>query len=473
MNCDKIGRHIPVMDFNSPIFLFLFLPLFMVIYHLLPVRGKQVAGVVVSLAFYAWGYLTAVPIMLALVLGAYLLGLGISRWRQSRWALAMLWSAVVANVGLVIGFKLWGGGAYPLGLSYVTFQVMADLIEVYKKRVECEHDILRFAFYLLLFPKLPVGPIVRYSSIKDQVGTLQVAPNEAAEGLRRFLRGLAKKVLIADTLAKVVNPIFHLATPNISPGIAWLVLASYALQLFFDFSGYTDMAIGLGRMMGLRFVENFNFPYISTSIGDFWRRWHISLSSWFRDFVFYPLERRRLKWIGQPLNTLIVFVLVGLWHGLAVTFVLWGLLHGLALVFESTALGKKLTSSRLPFRRFYTLGVILLGWLLFRSSTPVYAWEFLKRLLGSTAGLTPLPFDVTSPLPFIEPTFIIAFCAGVILSLPVGPWLQKRIQIFLDGRGFSQIFAQILYDSSLTLLLVASIAATASSLFQPNIYGKF
>ncbi len=461
------------MDFNSPIFLFLFLPVFMLIYFLLPVRGKQVFGVLGSLAFYAWGYLYYVPLMLALTIIAYFLGREIDRRRGTKGALVLLWAGVLVNVGMVVGFKLWSGELYPLGLSYVTFQVMAYLLEVYKKRMDSDRDLLRFSFYLLLFPKIPVGPIVRYSSVKEQIDVLHTSPADAADGLRRFIRGLAKKVLIADTLGRVVDPIFRLSSPVISPGIAWLVLLAYSLQLFFDFSGYSDMAIGLGRMMGLKFMENFNFPYIAKSIGDFWRRWHISLSNWFRDFVFYPLERRRLKWIGQPLNTLVVFLLVGLWHGLGLTFIIWGLIHGLALVFESTALGKKLTSARLPFNRVYTLAVIMLGWLFFRSPTPGFALSFLRRLLGYTAGVTPLSFDQTSPLPFIEPTFVIALCAAVLLSIPLGPWLQKTFRSVLSSQRIAELSAQLVYDAGLVVMLLASVAATASSLFQPNIYGKF
>jgi alginate O-acetyltransferase complex protein AlgI len=226
-------------------------------------------------------------------------------------------------------------------------------------------------------------------------------------------------------------------------------------------------------MMGLKFVENFNFPYIAQSIGDFWRRWHISLSSWFRDFVFYPLERRRLKWIGRPLNTLVVFLLVGLWHGLSSGFIIWGLIHGLALVFESTALGKWFLHLRLPMRRLYVLCVVLLGWVFFRSPTPAFAIHFLRRLLGDTAGVRALPFDLTSPLPFIEPTFILALLVGLVLSLPVGLWLQRAIQRALRNRPVYQIFTQVLYDACMAFLFIACSAATASSRFQPSIYGNF
>ena len=218
----------------------------------------------------------------------------------SRTSLFLLWAGVLATIALLVGFKLWADVKYPLGLSYVTFQVIAYFFEVYNHRVESERDLINFSFYLLLFPKIPVGPITRYSQLRDQIVNIQVEPLDVADGIRRFILGFAKKALIADTLARVVTPIFNLSSPTVSPSIAWLVIISYSLQLYFDFSGYTDMAIGVGRMMGLRFMENFNFPYISKSIGEFWRRWHISLSSWFRDFVFFPLERRRLSGLVSP-----------------------------------------------------------------------------------------------------------------------------------------------------------------------------
>jgi len=233
------------------------------------------------------------------------------------------------------------------------------------------------------------------------------------------------------------------------------------------------MAIGIGRTMGFRFVENFNFPYMSKSIGEFWRRWHISLSGWFRDFVFYPLERRRLKWLGQPINILIVFILTGLWHGFARNFVIWGLIHGLALVFESTFLGRKLRTFWAPLQHIYALGVILVGWVFFRSSTTHFALVFLRRLLGDTRGLKILPFELTSPLPFVEPTFVIALLAAMIISLPIGDWLKNRL-LNRTGDGFAMKFMlQIFGDLVLILILIFSIAATASFTFMPGLYGNF
>ena len=461
------------MDFNSPIFLFLFLPVFIFIYYLAESRAKPVVGILGSLLFYAWGNFNYIPLMLGLVIFAYLAAQGISRWRNQRLSLYLLWAGILLNIALLIGFKLWIGIKYPLGLSYVTFQVLAYLFEVYNNKVEGEQNLIHFSFYLLLFPKIPVGPITRYSQVRDQIKNIHVDPLDVADGLRRFIVGFAKKALIADTLAKVVTPIFNLSSPTISASIAWLVILSYSLQLYFDFSGYTDMAIGIGRMMGFRFVENFNYPYISKNIGEFWRRWHISLSSWFRDFVFYPLERRRLKWIGQPINILIVFVLTGLWHGITRNFVIWGLIHGLALVFESTFLGRKLRIFWAPLQHLYALGVILVGWVFFRSPTPHFALVFLRRLLGDIQGLRSLPFELTSPLPIIEPSFVIALFAGILFAFPIGQWLNDRLKKVPEDRFTLRDSIPVLGDLSLSIILIASIAATASSTFAPGIYGGF
>ena len=461
------------MDINSPNFLFLFLSLFMLAYFIVPQRGKLILGVAGSLLFYAWGSLIYAALMVALVLFAYFLARGIDRWRDQKTSLFLLWAGILVNVSLLVIFKLWTGVKYPLGLSYVTFQVIAYLLEVYNKVSASEKDALAFSFYLLLFPKIPVGPITRYRQLREQIQNIQIDPVDAADGLRRYIRGFAKKALIADTLARVITPIFKLASPTIAPSIAWLVIISYSLQLYFDFSGYTDMAIGLGRMMGFRFLENFNFPYLSKSIGDFWRRWHISLSNWFRDFVFYPLERRRLKWIGQPLNILIVFALTGLWHGLTRNFLIWGLIHGLALIFESTSIGKKLRTSWAPIQHVYALSVILVGWVFFRSPSPDFAFDFLRRLIGDTRGLQPLPFELTSPLPFIEPTFVLALIAGVLLSLPLGGWFQGKADGISAYRPALKFAFQLTYDLMLVFIFLAALASSVSAAFLPGIYGTF
>lgn len=461
------------MDFNSPVFLFLFLPIFMLIYYLSPLRIKIFAGIAGGVLFYSFGNPDYVYLILGLGLIAYGIGRGIEAFRGRAPSLLFLWGGIVINVFLIIGFKLWSNGPYLLGLSFLTFQVISYFVEVYNKKIEAEKNLLYFLFYILLFPKIPVGPITRYSELRDQIRTIRIEPQDVADGIRRFIRGFAKKVLIADTLGKVVSPVFNLTSPTVSPEIAWLVLISFALQLYFDFSGYCDMAIGLGKMMGFKFIENFNFPYVSKSISEFWRRWHISLSNWFRDIVFYPLERRRLKFFGQPFNIMVVFLLTGLWHGLTLNFVIWGAIHGFALVFESTSLGRKLRNAWLPIQHIYALLVILVGWVFFRSPTPHFAFVFFRRLLGDTRGLEPLPFDVTSPLPFIEPSYLMALIVAVFLSLPLGEWF-KRIKPGISIMRFSEgIYGQIASDVVMMIFLLASIAVMADSGFVPAIYGNF
>lgn len=461
------------MDLTSPIFLFVFLPVFMIAYHLASSRAKLAVGVVGSLLFYAWGYLPYIPLMLGIALGAYCLGRGLERWRGTRRGTVLLWAGTLIIIAILLVFKLLPAAAYPLGLSYVAFQALAYLFEVSRKRVAPDANLLRFSFYLLVFPKIPVGPIARYSQILPQLNDLRADPRSMADGLRRFIRGFAKKALIADTLARVVDPIFSLSAPTIAAPFAWLVLLSFALQIFFDFSGYTDMAIGLGRMLGLTFPENFDFPYLSRGIADFWRRWHITLSTWFREFVFYPLERRRLKWIGQPLNVMIVFLLVGLWHGLGFTFIIWGLIQGAAIVFESTGLGRKVTSLPAPLHNVYALAVILVGWVFFRSPSPGFAIHFLLRLVGDSRGLTLLPFDLTNPLPIVEPTFVMAFVAGLLFCLPAGRWADSVVRRVSGEASRPSWVARLAYDAAMIVALLAAVAATTTSVFRPGLYAKF
>jgi alginate O-acetyltransferase complex protein AlgI len=461
------------MNLNTPNFLFLFLPLFILVYSLCNKRIKLVVGIAGSLLFYSWGNSRYLLLMIGLTLFAYLIARGIDYWRAQNISLLVFWMGVLLVLSVLVFFKLRTDISYPLGLSYVTFQVIAYFVEAYKKEEECERDILKFSFYLLLFPKIPVGPIVRYGQVKAQIANLHVEPQDMADGLRRFLVGFAKKALIADTLATVVTPVFDLQSPVIPPSIAWLVIISYSLQLYFDFSGYTDMALGVARMMGITFMENFNFPYLSRSISDFWRRWHISLSNWFRDIVFYPLERRRLKWFGQQINILIVFILTGLWHGITRNFLIWGLIHGLALVFESTFLGRKLRNLWIPLQHLYALVVILTGWVFFRSPTPDFALDFLRRLAGDTRGIQILPFELTSPLPFIEPSFLLALTFGLIMCLPLNIWFQKVFPGMYEGHELKYLPLQVIYDAGLIMLFLFALAAATSATYQPGIYGTF
>jgi alginate O-acetyltransferase complex protein AlgI len=461
------------MDFNSPLFLFLFLPVAMLAYLLASGRSRLVAGILASLLFYAWGDLAHLPLMAGMILANYFIGIKVDESRGQKKALALAWVGVLLNVGILVWFKSRTSIFPPLGLSYIAFQLIAYLLEIYQRPGNRAPDLLQFSFYVLIFPKLVVGPIARFSTLKTQIADPQLSLPAMADGARRFLRGLAQKVLIADMLARMVDPIFKMKQPDILPWWAWIVLVSYAIQLYFDFSGYTNMALGLGQMMGLKLPENFNYPYISKSIGEFWRRWHMTLSGWFRDFVFYPLERRRIRVIGQWLNILVVFLLTGLWHGFQRTFIAWGLLHGLALVFESTWAGKKLRQAWAPIQHIYAMAVILAGWVFFRSDSLEYALGFFARLFGNTAGIAPIPFMDSAPLPMLEPSIMLALGAGILFSMPVTGWVGRILSPMAAKNAWVGLTFQVIYDAGLLFLLVASIAATSSGNFAPGIYGNF
>jgi len=472
------------MNFNTALFLFLFLPCFLILYFFAQPRWRPFIGILASLMFYAWG---SVPNLIGI-----LVLLGINFWlglrldaKPAKWILPV---GLIINLGTLVFFKYfivyglgrfqslaallparitdWFGPlTFPLGLSYISFQLISYLIDVQKQSVKAERNLAAFAFYILMFPKLLVGPIVRYRALADQLTEPVLDHYQIADGIRRFLRGFAKKILIADVLAQTVNVVFKLPVNAITPSVAWLGLIGYALQIYFDFSGYTDMAIGLAAMMGLRFTENFKYPYSAQSLGDFWRRWHISLSSWFRDYVFYPLERRRLPVVGQSINILIVFLLTGLWHGFGTSFAIWGLLHGFFLALEGLFLNRWLQKTFRPVRHIYALTVILFTWLVFRAPSFDYLFGFLRLLVGNNPGPIQLAFADTSPLPFIEPSFVIAFVTGILLSIPIMPAIQKRFEKYL-------LFT-FATDLLLLALFVLSIGMMASSTFLPGIYQGF
>jgi alginate O-acetyltransferase complex protein AlgI len=364
----------------------------------------------------------------------------------------------------------------PLGLSYLVFQLISYLVDIHNEFCDSEKSFINFTLYVMLFPKILVGPIVRYRDISGQLFKREQNSTDIANGARRFIQGLAKKILIADTIANTINPAFSLATPNFLPWMAWFVLIGYALQLYFDFSGFTDMAIGLGQIMGFRFMENFNYPYISRSISEFWRRWHISLSTWFREYVFYPLEfsRRKARFMIQPVNIFIVFLLTGLWHGLTLNFLLWGAIHGLAIAMESAFLGKWLKKVWKPVQHLYALAIVLIGWVFFRSATPGYALGFIARMVGFKKGITSVPFSITSPLPIIDHSVWLAIVLGVFLSLPIIPTLRQYWQRVTHKYLVVQAIGVLGSDILLFILLILSAAALISRTNTPtSIYAKF
>ena len=478
------------MDFSSLTFLFVFFPIFISVYLIAKPSLRLFLISIANILFIATGQFVTLLWLVGIALIGYAVGRLIESNKKNRlnpywWA----WVGVGANLGLLVIFKLFAtyginpvfqtifpqfsGVVAPLGLSYLTFQTISYIVDVSRDTIPAENDIVKFMAYILFFPKLVSGPIVRYKQFRDQISSLDPTIEDISGGLRRVLIGVLKRILIANQLGIVANAVFNLPTPNVAPLFAWLALIAYTLQIYFDFSGYSDVALGLGKTVGITMPENFNYPYTAQNISDFWRRWHITLSTWFREYVFFPLERRKIGLAGQQINLIIVFILTGLWHGPTLTYLIWGLLHGLSIALESAGGGKWIKTMWQPLRHVYVISVIMLGWVFFRSSSVNFALEFISRLLGNTSGLHPLPFSQTSPIPFIEPSFVIITIIALLFSLPItSVWEKFRLKLESSNTSYFY-FLQAIEDIVIVMFFVLSIAAQISGTFSPNIYAKF
>ncbi|MBI5293988.1 MAG: MBOAT family protein [Chloroflexi bacterium] len=481
------------MDLSSLQFLFLFLPVFAVIYLFARKDLRLWLIVIASLVFLTWGNSIAVRWLGGILFASYGFGLLLPRAKEQKRAF-WLWVGLGVNVVILLYFKvmlaygpslqlalkvptqwssLFASPVVPLGLSYVTFQAISYLADVWKGTIQPERNLLRFAAYLLFFPKLVSGPLMRYKPFLEQSNELDPSFETIAGGIRRVFIGFIKRALVANQAALIANSVFNLGQPNVAPAFAWLGLVAYTIQIYFDFSGYTDMAVGLGMMIGIQLPENFNFPYISQSVSEFWRRWHMTLSVWFREYVFFPLERRRFKWMGQQINILIVFLLTGLWHGVKPTFIAWGLWYGIFLVIESLGFGRWLSRAWRPLRHIYTLTVVMAGWVFFRASSLGFAWGFFRRLAGNVNGLRPLPFYTTTPLPFLETSILLALAVGILFSMPISSMVAQWRSAAEKKYPQSYLAYQITADVLLVTFFVLGLAATLSQSFLPNIYATF
>ena len=491
------------MALNSPTFLSLFLPVSLVFYVVGGNRYRNFFLLFFSLIFFIWGDPLYFPFIFGLALVNFLLLRGMQKSLSgSRKRARLLAAGVVINLASLLLFKIlaaygqslldlalqsglrvpgWAvsnlprAAHLPLGLSFLTFQAISMLVDESRQNPQDQPRFLPVFTYLLMFPKAIAGPIVRFRETARQIQEQYFSASQAAAGLRRFMLGFAKKALIADQLALITDRgIFNQPPHHIPTGIAWLVILSYTLQIYFDFSAYSDMAIGLGQVLGFDFGENFNYPYLSASISEFWRRWHISLSNWFRDYVFYPLERKRRssqwlsQWLSQSLNILIVFLLTGLWHGITPPFIAWGLLHGAALALERGRFGSWLRNLWRPLQHCYALGVIMSGWVLFRSPSLPFAWNYLKTLTGFTKHAAYLPFSVFPP---VSPLVWSALTAGVLFSFPIMPSLQKYFTRKLTPEKTAALaWAQ---NTLVLALFVIGIIVQAGTSYQPFLYGGF
>jgi len=476
------------MVFSSPLFLLLFLPLTLAAYYAMPRPGRNGVLLVASLLFYAWGELRYVPLVLGSVLFNGWAGVRIGDAVDARVRKRWLVLAVAANLATLAVFKYanfafenwaavapWLGMApsavaiaiipLPLGISFFTFHAISYVVDVYKRNAAPQRNLPTFALYILLFPQLIAGPIIRWRDIATQLTSRRERLADVAYGARRFVTGLAKKVLIANTLGRVADPIFALPPGELTPAVAWLGLACYTLQIYFDFSGYSDMAIGLMRMLGFRILENFNYPYIARSIREFWRRWHISLSNWFRDYLYVPLGGNRRGRLREYANLAIVFLLCGLWHGASWPFVLWGAWHGAFLVIERAGFGRVLARARWA-AHLYALLAVMLGWVLFRCDTLAHAAGYFAALAGRN-DVDPLRHP---PAEWLDMWTMVTLAAAVVLAAPIAPVLAR----WRDGalaRGGA--VAGALDAVAVTALLVVTAAFLAAGTYNPFIYFRF
>ena len=479
------------MLFTDPTFLFLFLPVLLALYY--AGRGRVWHNWLLlgaSVVFYARGAGAFTGLVLSSIAFNYVAALAVDRWRSTRSGRWVLGGAIAVNLLVLLVFKYadftignvnaalarLGTAPFalphlllPIGISFFTFHAISYVVDVYRQDASAQKRPVEAALYLLVFPQLIAGPIVRYRQIADQLAARATTLDDFAVGVRRFIIGLGKKMLIANTLAGPADRIFAMPAGEVTATHAWLAVACYTLQIYFDFSGYSDMAIGLGRMFGFHFPENFNYPYIARSVQEFWRRWHMSLSAWFRDYVYIPLGGNRTSTGRLYFNLVLVFFLCGLWHGANWTFVIWGLYHGLFLVIERVGVAKQLEAISRPVRHVYLLIVVMIGWVFFRAETLAAAVSMLRSMAGLGGGLP----TAYSPGWYLTPEVVVALAAGIAGSTPIVPLLSRWQDTTPDaGRGRA-IAWDLLATATLAIVLVGSIAQAAAGTYNPFIYFRF
>ncbi len=474
------------MVFSSSFFLFLFLPIALLGYFIVPSRFRNIYLLFISFAFFASAGKQALAILIVIILLNFGLGLLIERFKMSGDKSLRRFSVittVIVNISALVLFKYFNllvstvndvtGMNIPqreivvlVGISFFTFSALSYILDVNSGKVSAHKNFLEYALYISFFPKLLQGPITRFSTFLPQFSKRSFNLTNFSDGIMRFAQGLAKKVIIADQIGVMVNEVFSVPAQANSSAAAWIGAIGYALQIYFDFSGYTDMAIGLAKLFGFTLPENFNFPYISTSVSEFWRRWHITLSSWFRDYLFIPLEfkRRRQKFLRTETNVLIVFLLTGLWHGASWNFVIWGLWHGVFIALE-VFLKSRRVNLKLPywFRLMGTLLILLIGWVIFRSENLTYAAQYLSVMFGFVRS--EVDGNLLSSL--INAKVIVIMLLGILLCLPWKNWVGN-----LEDRVGTAPY-HLMRTVSFVVLFILSVIFVLSSTFNPFIYFQF
>ena len=468
------------MVFSTPIFLFYFLALTLLVYYLVPRKLRNPVVLIASLFFYYWGEQTYVAIMFLSTAIDYTHGLLVERCKakgNDKGARMAVASSVIFNLALLLFFKYWDflaasfqamglnfmpvlGIHLPIGISFYTFQTMSYTIDVYRGDTRAQRSIINFGTFVTLFPQLIAGPIIKYKDLGDQIDQRDTSVEKFASGVQIFVVGLAKKVLLANNIGKLWDTILALPAGELTTAGAWLGVAAFAFQLYFDFSGYSDMAIGLGKMFGFHFLENFNYPYISRSITEFWRRWHISLSTWFRDYVYFPLGGSRVDSRAKHIrNLFVVWLLTGIWHGANWTFLAWGLFYFVLLVLEKYGgLGR---GWPVWAKWLFTFLMVNFAWVLFRADSLAAAGQYLQAMFGLGAG----GWDDLTALYLRENWTVLA--ASVLFAGPLAPrlrdWAAKKDSPLLDA-GYAVLAAAV---------FLVSAAFLIKGTYNPFIYFNF
>lgn len=467
------------MLFSTMTFVFMFLPIILVLYLAAKKELHNPILLISSIIFYAWGEPKYLAIMLLTILINWLGAIGVDKFKNHKKLVLAL--TIIANLGFLIYFKYFNflidncnnifhshidplNIVMPIGISFYTFQALSYVVDVYRGDCNVQKDIYKLALYICLFPQLIAGPIVKYHDVAEQIDSREVNFGKVDLGVKRFIIGLSKKMLIANTMGAIADKIFIQSPDTFSPLVAWIGSIAYTFQLYFDFSGYSDMAIGLGLIFGFKFLENFNYPYISKSITEFWRRWHISLSTWFKEYVYIPLGGNRKGKLKTLRNLGIVFLLTGIWHGAAWNFVVWGIWHGFFIIIEKIInikeFEQKHTQKWVRFlQHIYCIFAFLIGWVMFRSETMSYAWQYIKNMFGLVRV-----HDISYGMGYYIDNFeIIIFVCAILCSMPL---FNKMLEV-------ENKFGRTLINIWLLILFILSAATIASSTYNPFIYFRF
>ncbi len=485
------------MSFTSPVFLFIFLPLTVLIHQLAPRKAKNFLLLVASVFFYLWSDAGSIWILAFSTLANYVLGLTLQSARTEKSRKMLLAAAATFNVALLLYYKrfynpvlqcivakcvalgLFGSHVYdpagikfPIGVSFFTLAAIAYQVNIYRRKTAPERNAIDFGLYTAHFAKIVAGPIVRYCDMSAELATRRTTLESVSYGVHRFAVGLAKKVLVATPASQFANEAFK-GVSGLDMPTAWLGIVCYTIQIYFDFSGYSDIAIGIGSMFGFTFMENFKHPYISQSIREFWRRWHISLSTWLRDYLYIPLGGSRVSNHRRSFNIILVFLLCGLWHGTEWHYILWGGYYGIFLALERGPAGRVLEGAWKPVRHLYVIFVVMIGWVFFRAENLSVARSYLQAMFSFSLH----SFDYYY-MSFVSNQLLLTLMVGIIGSAPL-PDLGERLRGWVEAQdnrrlaGLFELNCSIAVVVFTIFVLVASVMQIAGSTFTPFIYGKF